>query len=341
MRIAHAQWRRLLKRRSSKPSTPVLLYHRVAELESDPQLFAVRPSRFSEHLAILRERYEPLGLGELLLRIRKGTLPSRGVVITFDDGYEDNLLVAKPLLEAKEVPATVFVTSGYVGSGREFWWDELERRLLQPGKVAPVMKIELGAETLSWELGENAFYGEDQYERNRSWNVLQEDDPSSRHVIYRSLFKRLRRAIASDRESALAQLRAQSHLDEAARASHRPLTVEGLRRLADSDLLEIGSHTVTHPVLSALPPQLQRCEIADSRRNLEQLIQRPVRTFSYPFGSPGDIAPETASAVREAGFVCACMNITGRVTHSTDVFRIPRILVRDWEADELAARLAA
>ena len=58
---------------------------------------------------------------------------SRSVVITFDDGYRDNLLVAKPILEEHGLPATVFVTTGYVGSNRDFWWDELES-LLRGGR---------------------------------------------------------------------------------------------------------------------------------------------------------------------------------------------------------------
>jgi peptidoglycan/xylan/chitin deacetylase (PgdA/CDA1 family) len=122
IRARAGRW--LLERRGA---VAILLYHRVAELESDPQQLAVTPARFEEHLRVLRAACTPVALADVprLLRARK--LPKRPVAVTFDDGYRDNLHEAKPLLERHGVPATVFVASGYVGRGTEFWWDELER----------------------------------------------------------------------------------------------------------------------------------------------------------------------------------------------------------------------
>jgi peptidoglycan/xylan/chitin deacetylase (PgdA/CDA1 family) len=122
LRARAGRW--LLERRGA---VAILLYHRVAELESDPQQLAVTPARFEEQLRVLRATCTPVALADVprLLRARK--LPKRPVAVTFDDGYRDNLHEAKPLLERHGVPATVFVASGYVGRGTEFWWDELER----------------------------------------------------------------------------------------------------------------------------------------------------------------------------------------------------------------------
>jgi peptidoglycan/xylan/chitin deacetylase (PgdA/CDA1 family) len=105
----------------------ILLYHRVARLESDPQQLAVDPERFDAQLTALRATCTPVALVDVPGLLRARRLPKRPVAVTFDDGYRDNLVTAKPLLERHGVPATVFVASGYVGSGREFWWDELER----------------------------------------------------------------------------------------------------------------------------------------------------------------------------------------------------------------------
>ena len=101
------------------------MYHRVTELERDPFRLAVTPERFDEQLEQIRSRFEVLRLSELARAIEAGELPRRAVVVTFDDGYRDNLLNAKPLLERYEIPATVFVTAGQIGSDRDFWWDEL------------------------------------------------------------------------------------------------------------------------------------------------------------------------------------------------------------------------
>jgi peptidoglycan/xylan/chitin deacetylase (PgdA/CDA1 family) len=123
LRARAGRW--LLERRGA---LAILLYHRVAELERDPQRLAVTPEHFDEHLRVLGATCTPVAYADVpsLLRTPR-RLPERAVAVTFDDGYRDNLHAAKPLLERHGVPATVFVASGYVGSGRAFWWDELER----------------------------------------------------------------------------------------------------------------------------------------------------------------------------------------------------------------------
>lgn len=101
------------------------MYHRVARVDRDPWRLAVTPAHFDEHLSVIRTRFRPWSLGELADALEHGSVPRRSVVVTFDDGYRDNVLVAKPLLERYELPATVFVVSAYVDSDRDFWWDEL------------------------------------------------------------------------------------------------------------------------------------------------------------------------------------------------------------------------
>ena len=85
------------------------------------------PAHFDEHVTAIRERFHPLSLEELVAGLDGAGFPRRAVVITFDDGYRDNLLTARPILERHGVPATVFVITGYTGTNRSFWWDDLER----------------------------------------------------------------------------------------------------------------------------------------------------------------------------------------------------------------------
>lgn len=102
------------------------MYHSVSSGRPDPWDLCVEPHRFAEQLQVLRKLFRVVSLAELRRALAAGERLSRTVVITFDDGYRDNLLVAKPALEEQGLPATVFVTTGYVGSDRDFWWDELE-----------------------------------------------------------------------------------------------------------------------------------------------------------------------------------------------------------------------
>src|SRR4051812_45419166 len=106
------------------------MYHRVATPGSDPWDLAVSPERFEAQMAHLRRRRTPLSLAEFMRRLEAGDLPCDAAAVTFDDGYADNLINARPRLQRHEIPATVYLVSDAVGSDREFWWDELARMFL-------------------------------------------------------------------------------------------------------------------------------------------------------------------------------------------------------------------
>ena len=109
----------------------ILCYHRVTELDSDPQLLSVTPKNFREQLEVLRRLYNVARLRDWISEEGKSTRLTV-VVITFDDGYADNFHEALPLLREADCPATVFVTAGKIDDEEEFWWDELERLILLP-----------------------------------------------------------------------------------------------------------------------------------------------------------------------------------------------------------------
>ena len=106
------------------------MYHRVAEPPYDPWGLSVQPRRFEEQMRALKTFRVPLSMGEFVARLEKRALPQLAVGITFDDGYIDNLRVAKPILDETAVPATIFLTTGFLGGQQEFWWDELARLTL-------------------------------------------------------------------------------------------------------------------------------------------------------------------------------------------------------------------
>lgn len=317
----------------------LLLYHRVAELPSDPQLLAVTPHNFAAQLEVLRRRSRPMSLHGLREALRAGAVPDRAVVITFDDGYADNLHNAKSLLQEQDIPATVFVTASYVGSAREFWWDELERLLLLPGTLPPTLHLTPDGRSYEWGLGEAARYAEEAYGRHRPWHVLLEEDPSPRHQIYRSLFRLLRCLPEEARSNVLDDLRSWAGAQATGRPTHRALSREEVIGLDDGGLVEVGSHTVTHPVLAALPAPAQRAEIHRSKACLESILGHPVTSFAYPFGSLADYTGETVRIIRESGFGCACTTVPEVVRRGADPFQLPRMLARNWTGEEFAGRL--
>ena len=327
--------RLLLSRFSSK--AVILTYHRVAEISLDPWSLCVTPSHFAEHLGVLKDFGAVIGLKQLVQAVKKRRVPRRAVALTFDDGYADNLHNAKPLLERSGIPAAVFVVSGTSRQRREFWWDELERLLLQPGRLPAELELSIDGTTFHWQLGAAADCDEQASRRWRAWRALGTDDPTPRHGLYRALHRQLQPLSEEQRSSILHQLLLWAGAEPAVRTSHRCLTDQEVAALAKGGLVEIGAHTVTHSLLPALPPSLQRSEIHESKQALENTIGRSVTLFSYPYGG---FDSQTIDLVRQAGFSCACANSAGAVCSSSDVFQLPRLNVEDCDGEEFARRLS-
>ncbi len=311
------------------------MYHRIAEAQFDPWSLCVAPHRFTEHLQVLQKYAYPISLKQLAQAHRDGNIPQRAVVVTFDDGYADNLHKAKPLLERYSIPATVFATTGYMGSEREFWWDELERMLLQPGRLPENLCLKISNSPKRWELGTAVDYSEEDYQRDhdrRAWKGR----PGSRLAFYYSVWQHLQPLPAEERQQAQDEILAWAGAEPAARPACRPLALEELHALGQGGLVEIGAHTVTHPLLSVHSVAFQRDEIQQSKAYLEELLDHPVTSFAYPFG---DHTAQTVPLVREAGFTCACATLETTVWRRSDCFQFPRFEVQNWSGEKFKNQL--
>ena len=321
------------------PGTVILLYHRIADLPSDPQLLCVSPRHFAEHIEVLTQRAPVVSLQHLSRSLESRTVPKRRVVVTFDDGTVDNLYHAKPILAENDCPATVFVATGNINSEREFWWDELDRIFLQPGKLPEQLRVNIDGKLFERNLGPAALYSESEFRRDQSWNVLRNEIPGARQSIYISLFDSLRPLTSDQRRETIVELQEWSKAGSSGRHTHEILACEQIRELAGGGLIEVGAHTVTHPVLSTISVEAQRDEIRNSKLELEAILEKPVTSFAYPYGQRGDYTSATVKLVREEGFACVCSNFTGVVQPGVDRFQLPRFVVRDWSGDEFERRL--
>lgn len=333
--------KRTVKKLSNKlaPGGLILMYHRVAEVSSDPFKLCVTPRHFSEHLEVLKKHSQPIALRRLVQTLQDGKSPHRGVGITFDDGYADNLHHAKPLLEQYDIPATVFITTENLAQEREFWWDELERLILQPGNLPKNLNLTIKDRTYQWDLGEAACYQEESYQRDRPWNwyLSEEADPSSRQQLYRSLYQVLQPLLSDERQQKMDQLLVWSGTEAKIRATHRSLYPKEVMKLVEGGLIEVGAHTVTHPFLSKLSVSFQQQEIKQSKVNLEELIDAEISSFAYPHGNYNEI---TIDLVREAGFASACSTKPNKIRGNIDLFQLPRFEVQNWDGEEFAQRLS-
>jgi len=287
--------------------TLVLLYHRVTHVDHDPYGFVVHPDRFAQQCDVLRRRHDVVRL-----RDANGTRPE--VAITFDDGYADNSREARDILAAAGLPATFFITAGRLGQRAEVWWDRLEQIVMRCEPADGYIDVEIDG--------------------RRLWADIRSSTARARAHL--ALYWRLRRLRPAVIESSLTQLEGQLGIKTVDRDTHRWMNGEELCALSATAGVEVGAHTLTHPLLATLPTDEQRTEIDGSRDQLERLLNTRVTLFSYPFGGHDAFDPVTTQLVRESGFTLACTGTGGLASQDCYPFLIPRNVVGDWDADTFA-----
>lgn len=317
------------------PRAVILLYHRVAEETSDPYGLCTRPDRFEQHLQVIRRIARPLPLAELARLLRDNQVPADAVCVTFDDGYQDNLHTAAPLLQRYEVPATCFVTTGRMGRDREFWWDELESIFLGGGALPPRLELELAAGPIVFDLGDSAGANGADGATSR-WTFQDAVAPGARHEALRTLHGRLQPLTEDARNEVLDRLHGWAGSTPRLRASHRALNPDEVAALERDAPIDVGAHTVSHPLLPAQPAAVQQMEIASSRRALEEWLNHPVTRFAYPYGAWSDAS---LAALHEGGFDCACAGIWGGVRLDSAPYLLPRVEPADRDGTAFEAFL--
>ena len=320
------------------PKAIVLMYHRIADSEIDPHQLCVSPRHFAEQLSVLAQRFTPLSLPQCVEAIHQGRLPRHVAVITFDDGYADNLHAAKPLLECHGFPASLFITTGQISNPREFWWDELEKVFLLPGTVPQHLDMEINGHAHHWDLDGATQYTEEQFRAHCTKQADEGTPPSPRLELFHAIHKLLRGLPSGPRTATMDELLKWSGASPEARPSYRALSTEELAALARTDLIDFGGHTVTHPHLPEQELAVQREEIHNGKDALEQMIGRAVHSFSFPYGFYSD---PTIELVRQAGYSSACTCSERPTRRESDPFQLPRFMVRDWDGDEFGRQLYA
>ncbi len=315
--------------RGNRSRPVILMYHRIARPPVDPWGLAVSPDNFRSQLQALKRSRTPLAMDEFVARLERGSLPANAVALTFDDGYLDNLEQAKPVLEAEQVPATVLVTTGWVGSEKLFWWDELTRLILL-AREPIAAQIEIEGETVAFDLGPA-----DDWEPRQTWRTW-EPARSEREKLYHDLWTRLQRLDDAERERLVARLSAALGEAKAGRED-RVMTRAELATLR-SPMVEMGVHAVTHQPLTSMPIEKRRREISESLATCEEIAGTAMTGFAYPHG---DLDPATARVVAEMGFAWAVSTESAAVDRGNyDRFALPRIMATDVPGDRLLNHIA-
>jgi peptidoglycan/xylan/chitin deacetylase (PgdA/CDA1 family) len=314
-----------------KPKPLILMYHRIADEPIDPWGLAVSPARFEEQLQVVRRTCHPLPLTEFVRRLMAGTLPANAVALTFDDGYVDNLASGKPRLAAADVPAMVFLTTGYIDRPERFWWDELARLVLLESNPQS-FELMVGNETTRFDFGTESAERED--------GTTAAASLEKRHAALWTIWQILRRLEDDERRSIMLKLQLIFAGRDHRTGLGRAMSHEEVRALVADGLVTIGAHTVTHPVLAGLGAAACRREVTESKLACEALIGAPVMAFAYPYG---DFDAGAREAVKTTGFTLACSTQRGPAIATSDVFALPRMHVPNLDGEEFerALRLAS
>ena len=295
----------------------ILIFHRVLPIrdalwpdEWDAQEFDLICRRMSEW-------FQVIPLDEAAERLAAGSLPAGAACITFDDGYADNQVVACPMLLKHGLCATFFVSTGFLDGGR-MWNDTITEAVrLTRREVMEFRGPQLGnLISMPMQTAEN------------------------KRSSLRTLIRLIKYLQPSERADAIAELLEAAGLGEQDLPTNLMMTSEQVRSLRAAGM-QIGAHTVHHPILATLGDREAEREIGSSRESLEGLLGQKVPLFAYPNGRPGeDYLQRDVALVKRLGFRAAVTTAPGVARASTDCFQLPRFTPWDRSRLKFGLRLA-
>lgn len=306
-------------RRVARQGLAVITYHGVL-----PQGFTpidpgfdgslITAEVFRQQLRLLKSRYTIVSPDDMRNWCQnRGDLPPRAALLTCDDGFLNNLTEMVPVLQDEGLKCLFFVTGASVTDQRTMlWYEELQLLYLR----APA-----GDFTLSCDSAEiSGCLGEREQRRAQWWSAvkqLSQIDAEARERFLQSAHESFGMERSLDFYLATYP-ETQRHFCLLTRTELQQLAAAGMT---------IGAHTLSHPVLSQLPPELAWSEIAESRTRLESALGTQVWAFAYPFGDAASVTPRVVAMTKQAGFEAAFMNIGGGLGSSLPHHAIPRVHV--------------
>jgi len=280
----------------------VLNYHRIVPREQCPD--GLRPENtlfvdeFESQMAFVSRRYKVL-TGEQVRAIITGSaaIPRYSLAISFDDGYENNYMHAFPVLQRYGLKAIFFVTTGRLDREvQHFWWDRLDR-----------LHSRVSTEDLTGELRK----------LDPSLHAL-----SDTHI--RLYFKTLPGSRQAEILSRLEQQFGNAEIASENRTIFDSMSWDQVRSMASAGMT-IGSHTVSHQILSAAGSAQVYTEVFSSRQRIQDETGQECWCFCYPNGQRRDFRPLDEHAVLRAGYLCAFTLIPGAISSHSSRYALPRI----------------
>jgi peptidoglycan/xylan/chitin deacetylase (PgdA/CDA1 family) len=301
----------------------VLTYHRVLPKERSAESFStdaivVSPETFRRQMQLLRRLFKPLSADEFAQALSTGHFPPGACVVTFDDGWFDNVDYALPILRETSVPAVLFVATDYIGTDACFWQERLSRALNAARRIpdrSSALFAELGASQL----------------------LAASLTPAQAKLAIRAVIDRHKGKPQPEIDALVRRVEAlllEAGVAIDAQHPDRFLTWDQVKQLGSSGLVAIGSHCCTHTPLTKLDASSVAIELQRSRQIIRERTGIDPSDLAYP---NGDHDAHIATAVKDHGYRCAYTTMRGLVEPTADAFRLRRINIHEQSTDSDAA----
>ena len=300
---------KLLTRVRQEHPCIILLYHRIVDDNSKylnkGAVVHHQINEFKREIPYFKRNFQILSMDEVVNHIKLGKGFRRpSIAITFDDGYLDNYAFAYPVLKKHGVPATLYLTTGLVGTPDRIWTEQIGLAFLGTPKSYFNFSALFGEETVPIKTKE-----EKEQANSKVSEALKLKPDDERRELIQKLFEKLEVNEKCGRQFGE---RMMLNWDE----------VQEMRK----DGITIGSHSHTHPILSRMPIQKAKDEILNSKKVVEKNVDIEVKHFSYPNGREEDFSEELRDYCREIGFESTCSVIYGTNNASEgDAFTLKRV----------------
>ena len=281
----------------------ILIYHRVLDEPDYMRVGEVDKESFTWQMALLEKYFNVLSLSDALEKMQSDKLPARAVCITFDDGYADNYLNALPILKQFNLKATFFIANGYLNGG--IMWND---KVIEAVRLMTSQQLDLN----EFKLG-----------------VFDIKDEKDKLLAAQQIILKIKHLEANKRQKIADNI--------ASRVNNMPTEL----MLADNQLvqlyqsgMEIGGHTVTHPIISNLKDDALEKELHDNKTFLEKLLKTKLKFFAYPNGKPNiDYKMNQIELVKKMQYQAAVSTEWGVSNKMSDYFQLQRFT--PWDKDSI------
>lgn len=269
---------------SSGNRLPILAYHRLLDDDTplasvaDTGLFSATAAAFQRQMRFVARHFNTVTFQDLASGC---PLPPRPLLISFDDGFEDNFRLAFPVLQSLNLKAAFFVTTDFIDARAPLWFDVVSRLLTRAHQL------------------EDIRVGGSHFPTGRQ--------PPERLVA--AVLAHLKTLPGEQRREAIDALQSQLDLSSGLEGGS-PMSWSQLRAMADAGM-EIGSHSCSHTLLAGESPGTIRDELVHSRQRIETMLQRPCLSLAYPVGGYSAVNGQVVELAGKAGYRFACTYISG------------------------------